>query len=159
MTPENEVLNPTADREIVITRLLDAPRELIWKVWTTPGHVVNWWGPQGFTNTIHEMAVKPGGVWRYDMHGPDGTDYKNRVIYIAVIEPELLEYTHDADDDPDFKPFHATVLFEEAGDQSQVTMRLLLESAEERARMVEFGAVEGGQSTLNCLAEYLKTLS
>ena len=63
----------TADREIVATRIYGAPRELVWRVWTDPKHIAQWWGPQGFTNTIREMDVRPGGAWRFTMHGPDGT--------------------------------------------------------------------------------------
>ena len=77
----------TADREIAATRIFDAPRELVWKAWTDPKHVAQWWGPNGFTNTIHEMNVSPGGVWRFMMHGPDGTDYPNRIVFIEVVEP------------------------------------------------------------------------
>ena len=65
----------TSGREIVITRVFDAPRDLVWDAWTDPKQVVQWWGPQGFTTTIHEMDVRPGGVWRHTMHGPDGTEY------------------------------------------------------------------------------------
>jgi len=64
-----------ADREITITRVFDAPREMIWDAWTDPEQNVKWWGPRGFTSTIREMDVRPGGVWKSTMHGPDGTDY------------------------------------------------------------------------------------
>ncbi len=84
----------TTDREIVATRLLDAPRELVWEVWTDPKHLAQWWGSNGFANTIHEIEVKPGGVWRFIMHGPDGTDYKNEIVYVEVVKPERLVYDH-----------------------------------------------------------------
>src|SRR2546430_11151240 len=80
----------TSDREILLTRVFDAPRELVFKVWTDPEHVGRWWGPRGFTNTIHEMDVRPGGVWRFTMHGPDGVDYLNRIVFIEVARPERL---------------------------------------------------------------------
>ncbi|TMG73164.1 MAG: ATPase, partial [Betaproteobacteria bacterium] len=67
------------DREIAAVRIFDAPRDLVWKVWTRPEHVAKWWGPNGFTTTTYSMEVKPGGVWRYVMHGPDGRDYRNKV--------------------------------------------------------------------------------
>ena len=70
------VLSP--DKELTITRVLNAPIDLVWKVWTDPDHIKNWWGPNGFTNTIFEMDVKPGGNWEFIMHGPDGKDYKNK---------------------------------------------------------------------------------
>src|SRR5678809_780124 len=66
------VLSP--GRELTITRVLNAPIELVWNVWTDPDHIKNWWGPNGFTNTIFEMDVKPGGNWEFIMHGPDGKD-------------------------------------------------------------------------------------
>src|SRR2546426_6169783 len=82
----------SADREIITTRVLDAPRELVWKAWTDPKHVAEWWGPNGFTNTIQEMDVRPDGVWRFIMHGPDGVDHKNEIIFIEVVELERLVY-------------------------------------------------------------------
>jgi uncharacterized protein YndB with AHSA1/START domain len=68
----------TVGREIVLTHVFDAPRELVWNAWTDPQQVVEWWGPRGFTTTIHEMDVRPGGIWRHTMHGPDGTDYSSK---------------------------------------------------------------------------------
>ena len=67
-----------SDREIVTTRVFDAPRELVFKAWTDPDHLAKWWGPKGFTNTFQEFDMRPGGVWRFIMHGPDGVDYKNK---------------------------------------------------------------------------------
>jgi uncharacterized protein YndB with AHSA1/START domain len=91
-------LPDTGDREIIITRTFDAPRERVWEAWTDPKQVIKWWGPNGFTNTLFEMDVKPGGVWRHMMHGPDGTDYPNKVVYIEVVKPERLVYSHGRDD-------------------------------------------------------------
>ena len=164
MTTQTEAIEtknaqPESDREIVISRLFDAPRELIWKLWTTPEHIAKWWGPVDFTNTTYEMDVRPGGVWRYTMHGADGVDYADKVVYVEVVENERLEYSHSSEDDPDFKAFRTRVTFEEKGAQTEVTMRIRLESVEEKNRLMKFGAVEGGHSTLYCLAEYLKTLS
>ena len=68
----------TADREIVTTRVMDAPRELVFKAWTDPDHLVHWWGPTGFTNTFHEFDLKPGGVWRFVMHGPMAATIRTR---------------------------------------------------------------------------------
>lgn len=76
-----------------MTRVFDAPRELVWNAWTDPHQVAQWWGPRGFTTTIHEMVVTPGGVWRHTMHGPDGTDYPNRNIFIGVVKPERIVYS------------------------------------------------------------------
>ncbi len=84
----------TADREIVATRIFNAPREIVWKMWADPGHVVQWWGPKGFTTTIQEMDVRVGGTWRLIMHGPDGRDYHNHIVYLEIREPERLVYEH-----------------------------------------------------------------
>lgn len=82
-----------ADREIVITRVFDAPRELVWNAWTDPKQIVRWWGPRGFITTIHEMDVRPGGVWKSTMHGPDGTDYPSQSVFVEVVKPERIVYS------------------------------------------------------------------
>ena len=81
-------------REIVISRIINAPRERVWGAWTDPKQVVNWWGPNGFSTTIHEMDVRPDGVWRHTMHGPDGKDYPNKSIFVEVVKPERIVYKH-----------------------------------------------------------------
>lgn len=147
------------EREMVITRVLAAPRALVWRAWTNPQHVARWWGPQGFTNTVHEMDVKPGGVWRYIMHSPDGIDYPNKIEYIEVVEPERLVYWH-SDDSDIHKRFHVTVTFDEQNGQTSLFMRVLFDTEAERAQMVdEFGALEGLSSTMDCLTAYLKTMA
>jgi len=142
------------DREIALTRLLDAPPELVWRVWTEPEHMAAWWGPNGFTTTVHEMDVRPGGVSRYTMHGPDGTDYPNRVRYREVVRPERLAYDHD-DDGAGDHAFQVTVTFEAVEGGTRVTNRMLFPTAEAREMTVKFGAVELGHQTLARLAEYL----
>ena len=149
---------PESDREIVLTRVFDAPPDLVFEAWTNPKHVVHWWGPNGFTNTIHEMNVKPGGVWRITMHGPDGTNYPNRMDFEEVDRPKRLVYLHGDDGAGEHKPFHVTTTFDKQDGGTLVTLRLLLESADEKRRVVDFGAIEGGKQTLARLGEYLKSL-
>jgi uncharacterized protein YndB with AHSA1/START domain len=149
----------TSDREIVITRLVDAPRELIWKAWTDPQHVGNWWGPNGFTNTIHSMDVRPGGAWRYDMHGPDGRTYPNKVVYIEVVKPERLVYNHGSDEANDPSTFHVTVTFTAQGAKTLIRMHSVFPTAAAREFVVrEFKAIEGGNQTLDRLEKYLPTM-
>ncbi len=149
----------TSGRELVITRLINAPRELVWKVWTDPKHIANWWGPNGFTNTIHEMEVKPGGVWRFMMHGPNGMDFPNKIIYSVVNKPERLEYTHTSDDKNDPNLFNTTVTFEDRNGKTYLTMIAIFATKEERDRVVkEYGAADGGIQTINKLEEYLKNM-
>jgi uncharacterized protein YndB with AHSA1/START domain len=143
----------TADREIVMTRLFDAPRELVFKAWTDPKQIPQWWGPKGFTTTVREMTVKPGGLWRYIMHGPDGTDYNNRVVYNEVVSPERLDYIHGSDEEPN--QFHVTVTFAEEDGKTRITSRMLFPSAEACEAVKKFGAIEGGNQTLDRLAAHL----
>jgi uncharacterized protein YndB with AHSA1/START domain len=138
-------------REIVSTRVFDAPRELVFAAWTDPKGITKWWGPHGFTTTTHEMDVRPGGVWRHTMHGPDGVDYENEIVYMEVVNPERLTYDHVS------RPlFHATVTFEDQGGRTKLTLRMLFETAEEREWVArEHGAVEGAAQTLERLGELL----
>src|SRR5687767_15596482 len=102
-------------REIVGSRVFDAPRELVFKMWTDPKHVPNWWGPNGFLITTYEMDVRPGGAWRFVMHGPDGTDYYNKIVYREVVAPERLAYSHVSG-----PLFDVVVTFEEQGLKTRV---------------------------------------
>jgi len=145
-----------AEREIVTTRVFDAPRELVFAAFKDPQHISNWWGPNGFTTTTYEMDVRPGGQWLFTMHGPDGTDHPNRVRYTEVRAPELLAYDHDAGADrPDFEPFKVWVTFETEDGKTRVTLRLLAATRERRDWMAKFGAIEGAHQTLARLAAHL----
>ena len=146
-----------ADREIVITRVFDAPRELIWNAWTDPKQIVQWWGPRGFTTTIHEMDVKPGGVWRHTMHGPDGTDYPNQNVFIEVVKPERIVYSLTGGKKGDRgTQAEVTWTFEAQGNKTKLTLRMLFPSAEVREHVVKtYGAIEGGNQTLDRLGEHL----
>ncbi len=84
----------SSDREIVSTRVFDAPRERVFQAWTDPEHLARWWGPKGFTNTFHEFDPRPGGVWGFVMHGPDGVDYKNRSVFVEIVKPERIVFDH-----------------------------------------------------------------
>jgi uncharacterized protein YndB with AHSA1/START domain len=145
----------TADREIVITRIVDAPRELVWQAWTEPQCIALWWGPNGFRTTIHEMSVTVGGVWRYIMHGPDGTDYPNRIVYREIVKPQRLIYDHDDDSPNPSIRFLATVTFEDLGGRTRITLHSLFDTPQARDAVVKFGAIEGGNQTLARLADHL----
>jgi uncharacterized protein YndB with AHSA1/START domain len=148
----------TSDREIIISRVFDAPRELVWEAMTNPKHVVNWWGPHGFTTTIEEMNVKPGGFWKHVMRGPDGTNYPNKSLFTEVTKPERLVYVHGGSKEggPGVH-FVATWTFEALeGNQTRLTLRQVYPSAEDREMTVKtFGAIEGGKQTLERLGEQL----
>jgi uncharacterized protein YndB with AHSA1/START domain len=150
----------TSKRELVVARTFNAPRELVFQAWTDPRRVAHWWGPRGFTTTTSEMTVSPGGTWRFVMHGPDGRDYPNRIIYREVVRPERLVYSHDGDDEKNPVQFEVTVTFEDDGGKTRLTLRSLFPTAEMRDMVVrEYGAEEGGKQTLERFGEYLSTIS
>lgn len=155
----HEKNNSTADREIVMSRIFNAPRELVFKVWTSPQHVGRWWGPKGFTTTTHEMDVRPGGTWRYTMYGPNGVTFLNHIMFDEVIEPELLRYYHSSGIDNDPEGFNVVVTFNDLGGRTELTMHSVFRSAAVLRKVVEeYGAIEGAKQTLDSLGEYLATL-
>lgn len=155
MRTTNDEAPSVDERTIVMTRTFDAPRTLVFKAWTDPQHIGNWWGPQGFTVTTHAIDIRPGGVWSFTLHGPDGVDYPNWIVYDEITVPERLVYRHGetAADDPE--QFHVTVTFAEQAGRTLLTMNMLFATAAERDRTVGFGAIELGQQTLGRLAEHL----
>jgi uncharacterized protein YndB with AHSA1/START domain len=152
----------SADREIVISRIFDAPRELVWQAMTDPQHVIHWWGPRGFTDTIEEMDVRPGGVWNHTMRGPDGRNYPNRSIFKEVVKPEKLVFAHGGGEEGRAQvEFVATWTFETLEVvKTKVTIRMVFPSAAVRDQVVkEYGAIEGGRQTLERLAEHLPKMT
>jgi uncharacterized protein YndB with AHSA1/START domain len=149
--------NPEEDaRSIITTRVFDAPRDLVFKAWTDPKHLAEWWGPNGFTTTTHAFDMRPGGVWRFVMHGPDGRDYQNRITFEEVVKPERLVYSHGGAADTEPVKFHVTVTFEDLNGKTRLTMRAVFPSVEERNNVAEkYGAVEGAQQTIARLADYV----
>lgn len=154
--PDNA--SATADREIILTREFNAPRDLVFQAWTDPAHLPHWFGPNGFSLTIYEIDVRPGGMWRYMMHGPDGTDYPNRMVYQEVVRPERLVYLHGEDVDDDPNAFHVTVRFDEEGGRTRVTSRMVFNTVAQREEAAGFGAIELGQQTMERLAAHLETM-
>ncbi|MBI5876395.1 MAG: SRPBCC family protein [Chloroflexi bacterium] len=145
-----------AEREIVTTRIFDAPRDIVFAAWIDPQHIGQWWGPNGFTITTERMDVRPGGEWVFVMHGPDGTDYPNRIVYAVIERPGKLVYKHDSGDENEPRQFVTTVTFAEQSGKTVLTMRALFKTAAERDSVVrEHNAIEGGNQTLGRLAAYL----
>jgi uncharacterized protein YndB with AHSA1/START domain len=147
-------------RAIVGMREFDAPRELVWTAWTDPKHLSQWWGPNGFTTTTSAFDMRPGGVWRFVMHGPDGRNYENRITFDEIVRPERLVYHHGGGDDVEAVQFHTTVIFEDLGaNRTRVTLRGVFPTAEARARVIkEHGADKGMVQTLSRLSDYLAKL-
>lgn len=158
--PSTKTAANAEDRELIFTRVFEAPRELVFEAWTNPKHLAQWWGPHGFTTTIHQMDVRPGGVWRLTMHGPDGVDYKNRLVFLEVAKPERLVYKHEPEEGSEPVNFEVTVTFAWERGNTRVTMRMLFPSTEERDFVVKkHGAVEGAKQTLGRLADILPKIA
>ena len=146
-----------ADREIVLTRLLDAPRELVWRAFTEPEHLLKWWGPDGFTNTFHEFDLRPGGVWRFVMHAPNGTDYDNFVRFLEVIEGDGIVF--DQGSSADDILHRSSITLEDADGGTLVTLRVIFPTPEARDEAIEaVDAIEMGKQTLERLRVYLETM-
>lgn len=148
-------MTATSDsKEIQIQRVYDAPLQAVWDAWTDPAQAAQWWGPRGFTLTTHSKDLRTGGSWDYTMHGPDGTDYPNKTIYLEVVPKAKLVYDHGAADE---RPplFRVTVLFAEVDGKTHMDMSMSLESAEAAAHARKFIKQAGGNSTWDRLAEYL----
>lgn len=148
---------PLAAREIVIRRMIKAPREKVFDAWTNAEQIGKWWGPQGFKTTTYSMDVRPGGAWDFTMHGPDGRDYKNRIVYLQVERPTFLAYQHAGEGADASVQFRSTVTFGEMFGQVSLTLRMVFATAEEREYNVKtYGSMEGGKQTLERLAQHVE---
>ncbi|UWE08719.1 SRPBCC family protein [Actinacidiphila bryophytorum] len=148
-----------ADREIVVSRGIDAPRDLVFEAFTEVRHLARWWGPAGFTTTTRSFDFREGGVWDFVLHGPDGTDYQEWITWTEIVPPERIALVHgESRDDPNAFESLLTFTPEGAGDGAgtRIVMRTVFPSRELRDEAVEkYHAVEGGQQTLDNLAAYV----
>ena len=145
----------TADREIVISRVIDAPRELVFEAFTEVRHLSQWWGPGGFTTTTRSFEFRVGGAWDFVMHGPDGTDYQEWISWTEIVPPEAIALLHgESRDDPN--AFESTLTFAPDGEATRIEMRTVFPTKELRDEAVEkYHAIEGGEQTLSSLAAYV----
>ena len=147
-----------ASREIVITRLIDAPLERVWRAWADPKEIVKWWGPHGFKTDTDRREFKEGGMWKHTMVGPDGARYPNAARYEEIVEKERIVYTNGGGREGADKGVHfrAVVTFVAKGDKTELTLRSVFDTPADRDRVVrEYGAVEGGKQTLSRLAAHV----
>ena len=165
MTTANSIDLDQDLRSIIGTRIFNAPRDLVFSAWTDAKHLAQWWGPNGFTTTTSAFDFRPGGVWRFVMHGPDGRDYQNRITYQDIVPPQRIVYRHaGSGDEVGAVRFTTTVTFDElkvgSGARTRITMRMDFPSAAERDRVVkDHGADKGQAQTLARLAEYVAAMA
>ncbi len=143
-------------RQIVVSRVFDAPAHVVFDAWSKPEAITHWWGPRGFTTTTHHMDFRTGGSWHFTMHGPDGTDYPNRIDYEQVHRPLRITYRHSGEGEHDAVRFHTTVTFVGKEGKTHLTLRMVFPTAALRDEVAtKYGAVEGAHATLARLAEHL----
>lgn len=144
----------TEDSEIKAIVVLNAPVDIVWKAWTEPEHIIHWWGPAGFTTTVHEMDIREKGEWKLTLHGPDGKNYPNRSIFKEILPLEKIVFEH-------FNPhFITTALFERIGEATQLAWVLLFDSAEMRDIVANAHNAEKGQrENIERLKNYLELIN
>ncbi|MEV6868428.1 SRPBCC family protein [Streptosporangium subroseum] len=149
----------TADREIVISRVISAPRELVFEAFTEVRHLSRWWGPEGFTTTTRAFEFRVGGEWDFVMHGPDGTDYQEWITWTEIVPPEGIALLHgEYRGDPN--AFESVLAFAPDGAATRIEMRTVFPTKELRDEAVEkYHAIEGGQQTLSNLAAYVTEIA
>jgi len=149
----------TADREIVLSRVISAPQELVFEAFTQVRHLSRWWGPEGFTTTTRSFEFRVGGEWDFVMHGPDGTDYQEWITWQEIVPAERIALRHgESRDDPN--AFESVLTFEPAGEQTRIVMHTVFPTRELRDEAVEkYHAIEGGEQTLRNLAAYVAELT
>ena len=167
--------NPTVEikgREIVLTRMFNAPRELVYKLWTDPKHVAKWWGPDGFTTPVCEIDLRPKGAYRFVMRGPDGAEFPMKGVYLEIVKNNKIVCTDIVEEQPaEWKDILEkynldtdgsvsvasvmTVTFDEVNGKTKLTIATRFKSEEARDAMLKMMMVEGWTSSLQRLENLL----
>jgi len=151
---KTEILTTTPDCEIVSTRIINATRELVYRAWTEPNHLKNWWGPAGFTNTFNEFDFRVGGKWSFIMHGPEKGNYANECEFIKIEKPALIAWKRFS------KPiFQVVATFEEVSvDKTKIVFKMLFTSADECQKVKKF-AVDKNEENFDRLQNELTKMA
>jgi uncharacterized protein YndB with AHSA1/START domain len=139
--PADPVRPAETDWQIVTTRVINAPRELVWKAWSDPDRLARWWGPKGFTNTFYRCEMRSGGSWHFVMHSPGGLDFMNHSTFAEVVKPERIVIRHHSG-----PHFQLTVTFREHAGRTRITWRMSFASVEEYERARAFAPAANEQN-------------
>jgi uncharacterized protein YndB with AHSA1/START domain len=140
---------PADHPEIAASRLIDAPRDCVFDAFSSAGRLARWWGPNGFALTTQEMTFAPDGVWRFVMHGPDGRDYDNKIVFRDISRPERISYVHSGEEGEESLHMEVEVSFVEEAGKTRLTLRMRAPTIAERDRIEsKYSAMEGGKETL-----------
>lgn len=145
------------DRQITLSRLIAASPELVWRCWTDPALLPQWFGPEGYSCTTKEISLRQGGIWRFDMIGPDGKVWPNRHRFTLYDQPRRIEFLMDGDTDAD-TPFEVVVTLTPEAGGTRITQVMTFPSAEIRNGALAYGADRLGQTTLAKLAKIAEAL-
>jgi uncharacterized protein YndB with AHSA1/START domain len=165
MTPNKPktTISTPSDREFVMERIFDAPRELVWQVWTQPEHLKQWWGPKDWTLPVCKVDLRPGGVWHYCMRGPNGEESWGKTVYREIVAPTRLVYSDSFSDEAGnvvagMPEMVITLTFEELDGKTKVTARTQFASAADLQSILDMGVAEGATETWDRLERYLATI-
>ncbi len=159
MSESSPLDNWELDREIVLSRVIDAPRELVFQAWTDAEHLAEWFGPEGFTIENISCDIREGGLWRFVMIAPDGTRYPSRKKYLKIVPPSLIVLDHGLDQDDDPGRFRVTLTFDsQSNGKTVITLRQLHPTRDLRDEKIGFGAVEYGFQTIGKLDRFVAKL-
>lgn len=148
------------DREIVMSRLVDADRQTAWRAWVEPEQIVQWFGPAGFGIKTHEIDIRAGGRWRFDMIAPDGTVFSNRMAFLRLEPPRLIEFIHCSDIENDPDAFRMLVTFDQQDNgKTVISLRQMHPNPQRRAIAIGFGAVELGGQTWGKFADHVARMA
>ncbi len=142
-------------QEILMTRVFNAPREMVFKAYTDPKHIAQWWGPKGVTITIDQMELRPGGIWRYVEHDAEGQEFAFHGVYHAIRGSEQLVYTFEFEGMPGHVLLE-TVTFDEQDGQTRMTDKMVFQSVEARDGMLGSGMETGATESMDRLAELVE---
>jgi uncharacterized protein YndB with AHSA1/START domain len=136
---------PSDERTLATSRVIEAPRQRVWNAFSDPAQLATWWGPNGFTTTFHEFDLRPGGRWRFVMHGPDGANFPNESVFVDVTPPERVIFKHES------RPrFEMTITFVEQGGSTLVDWRQVFDTAAESGRVAKL-AIPANEQNLDRL--------
>jgi uncharacterized protein YndB with AHSA1/START domain len=165
MLQQNHSTTNQSDRELIITRVFNAPRELVFKTWTEPRHIQQWFGPEGFTTRVEAMDFRPQGHWRYVMISPDGTEYPSKGVFREIVPPERIVTSDEFGEEIERvlgvdlpQGMVVTALFKDLGNKTKLTIQIMHKTVSDRRKHEEMGVIVGWNSTLDCLDRHLLTL-
>jgi uncharacterized protein YndB with AHSA1/START domain len=151
-----EVTRPSG-REVVFSRLIAAPVELVWEIWSSVQHLHEWFGPAGYTTTTQEFEFTPGGVWRFTMHSPDGTDNPNRIVFRTIEPMKRIVYENSWDLPGAPLDFTVVVTFAAEGKGTRLVLHMTFANDAAMKTAVErYGVLRGGIETFERIAEYVQ---